>query len=158
MNKKRNNKGFSLVELIVVIAVMAVLVVVLAPAYLRYVEKSRVQKDASAFSEVVNAIKIVASEEEVYEEIGEDTMVKIDKDGVITVADVELAEDETDDGKTGDLYDEIVATVGATVEFTSDAVEEYFEDDDTTIDIEIVKENDTLKFDITGPTAFADIK
>ena len=38
MKKKNNNKGFSLVELIVVIAIMAVLMVVLAPAMLRYVE------------------------------------------------------------------------------------------------------------------------
>ena len=32
--KKMNNKGFSLVELIIVIAIMAVLIVVLAPQYL----------------------------------------------------------------------------------------------------------------------------
>lgn len=43
--KKTNNKGFSLVELIVVIAIMAVLVGVLAPTFLRYVEDSRRAKD-----------------------------------------------------------------------------------------------------------------
>ena len=32
-----NNKGFSLVELIIVIAIMAILIVVLAPQYLKYV-------------------------------------------------------------------------------------------------------------------------
>lgn len=38
---KKNNKGFSLVELIVVIAIMAVLVGVLAPTLIGNIEKSR---------------------------------------------------------------------------------------------------------------------
>ena len=43
--KQKNNKGFSLVELIVVIAIMAVLVGVLAPQFIKYVEKSRQSTD-----------------------------------------------------------------------------------------------------------------
>lgn len=43
--KKLNNKGFSLVELIIVIAIMAVLVGVLAPQFMKYVEQSRKATD-----------------------------------------------------------------------------------------------------------------
>lgn len=63
--KMKNNKGFSLVELIVVIAIMAVLMAVLAPAMLRYVEKSRVQKDETAVSEVINAVNNALADEAV---------------------------------------------------------------------------------------------
>ena len=42
---KKNNKGFTLVELIVVVAVLAVITVVAAPQYIKYVEKSKVGTD-----------------------------------------------------------------------------------------------------------------
>ena len=42
---KRGNGGFSLVELIIVIAIMAVLVGVLAPQYLSYIHKAKVAAD-----------------------------------------------------------------------------------------------------------------
>ena len=67
--KKTNNKGFSLVELIIVVAIMAVLIGVLAPQYMRYLEKTRLQKDNSAISEIANAIKNAGAEETVYDEI-----------------------------------------------------------------------------------------
>ena len=57
---KKNNKGFSLVELIIVIAIMAVLVGVLAPAYLRYVEKSRKSADVQAVDAVMSAMEAAA--------------------------------------------------------------------------------------------------
>ena len=53
----KNNKGFSLVELIIVIAIMAVLVGVLAPTYLQYVEKSKKSNDVSTVDTIVNAIR-----------------------------------------------------------------------------------------------------
>ena len=62
------NKGFSLVELIVVIAIMAVMTSVLAPSLLGYVEQSRMAKDDSAMGEVNNAIKLALADQNVYDE------------------------------------------------------------------------------------------
>lgn len=68
MMKKMNNKGFSLLELIVVIAIMAVLMAVLAPLLISYVETSRIQKDESALDEILNITHIALSVDRVYNE------------------------------------------------------------------------------------------
>ena len=62
MKKEMNNKGFSLVELIIVIAIMAILIVVLAPQYLKYVEKSRNSTDVSNATEIVTALQVYAAD------------------------------------------------------------------------------------------------
>ena len=66
MNK---NKGFSLVELIVVVAIMAVLVGILAPAYLSYVEKTRRGADEDMAEEVRHSIEVATAEICVYDEV-----------------------------------------------------------------------------------------
>ena len=60
---QKNNKGFSLVELIVVVAIMAVLIGVLVPTLVRNVEKSKKQKDVSAVEEVRNQMTIALADE-----------------------------------------------------------------------------------------------
>lgn len=65
MKKEMNNKGFSLVELIIVIAIMVILIAVLAPQYLRYVEKSRVASDQNTIVEYINALQTIAADPEI---------------------------------------------------------------------------------------------
>lgn len=54
----KDNKGFSLAELIIVIAILAVLIVVLVPQYLKYVERSRNATDLENARDIVNALQI----------------------------------------------------------------------------------------------------
>ena len=65
MEKKQrtlNNKGFSLIELIVVIAIMAILVGVLAPQFMKYVESSKQSTDMQAASALRTAIEAYVAE------------------------------------------------------------------------------------------------
>lgn len=59
---KKNNKGFSLVELIVVIAIMIVLVAVLAPVFTKYVEQSRRATDVQNANTIASAILVYATD------------------------------------------------------------------------------------------------
>lgn len=55
--KKMNNKGFSLIELIIVIAIMAVLVAIIAPNLTKYLGSSKEKTDAKNIDEIVSQVK-----------------------------------------------------------------------------------------------------
>lgn len=63
MTQKKDNKGFSLVELIVVVAIMAVLMGILVPTLVRNVEKSKKQKDLSGIEEVRSTMEKCLADE-----------------------------------------------------------------------------------------------
>lgn len=65
--KKTNNKGFSLVELIIVVAIMAVLVGVLAPQYIKYLDKSKVSADKQVADALYQALTTTYMDPEYYE-------------------------------------------------------------------------------------------
>ena len=60
---KKNNKGFSLVELIIVIAIMAILAGALAPALIKYINKSRRSADISNADTIRTACQTAMSYE-----------------------------------------------------------------------------------------------
>lgn len=62
---KLNNKGFSLVELIVVIAIMAILVGVLAPSVLGQLDKAKVAKDKQTLDSIATAVSIAWADPDV---------------------------------------------------------------------------------------------
>ena len=66
--KKMNNKGFSLVELIIVIAIMAILVGVMAPSLMKYIEKSRYSSDVQIIDNAYSALKYAMADETAYQE------------------------------------------------------------------------------------------
>ena len=55
--RKLNNEGFSLIELIVVIAIMAILVGAMAPQVTKYIEKARVSNDKQAIGALYTAVQ-----------------------------------------------------------------------------------------------------
>lgn len=69
MLKHNKKSGFSFIELMVVIAILAVFLAVLAPSLLSYVENSRMQKDDSAMEEVVNAVQLAITDSATFDEV-----------------------------------------------------------------------------------------
>ena len=80
MNKKKNNKGFSLIELIIAIAILIILTGLLAPQFMKYIEKSREAKDMQTLYSVYTAVQGTLADEVAYEDFidGSDDGLKID--------------------------------------------------------------------------------
>lgn len=64
VQKIKENKGFSMIELIIVVAIMAILVGIIGAALIPYMEKSRASKDKSALDSVYNAFASAIAESE----------------------------------------------------------------------------------------------
>lgn len=84
---KKNNKGFSLVELIVVVLIMAIIAVALAPQVMKWVNESRKSADASTYDSVVAACQDALADEGVWNAVVGDTKSDI----VITINNTEVS-------------------------------------------------------------------
>ncbi len=62
----KNNKGFSLVELIVVVLIMAIIAVALAPQVLRWVNNSRIASDFQLAGQMVTAAETALTDESAF--------------------------------------------------------------------------------------------
>ena len=91
------NKGFSLVELIVVIAIMAILVGVAVPVYTSYIGKANEAKDAQLLGEINSAFMVACVDNNVdFDDITPENNVITITNGVVSF---------------DDMYDDIVDTM-----------------------------------------------
>ena len=58
---KKNNKGFSLIELIVVVLIISIIAVALAPQVMKYIQTARVNVDVSNAGEIKSAAQAAAA-------------------------------------------------------------------------------------------------
>ncbi|MCM1160023.1 MAG: prepilin-type N-terminal cleavage/methylation domain-containing protein [Roseburia sp.] len=76
------NKGFSLIELIIVVAIMAVLIGVLAPQYIKYVEKSRVSVDEDTADTLLGVGYLIASDESYFSDVNIGDQIIFSRSGI----------------------------------------------------------------------------
>ncbi len=108
--EKMNNKGFSLVELIIVIAIMAILSAALAPQLMKYIEKSRVSTDSSSCASIESCVNAALAEEAVYKELA----TLGGENGLTFNVDFSAAESMPADGSGSNITCDYPASVDAT--------------------------------------------
>ena len=67
--RRINNEGFSLVELIIVIAIMAILAAALAPQLIKYIDSSRKSTDVSTGQSIATAVGVALANEDAYSDV-----------------------------------------------------------------------------------------
>ena len=87
MEKKNNKKGFTLAELLIVVAIIAVLVAIAIPIFTAQLEKSREATDAANIRNAIADISVDYLSDDVVPDDGYEIVVdlKQQKDGNCTV-------------------------------------------------------------------------
>ena len=106
----KNNKGFSLVELIIVIAIMAILVGVMAPQLIKYIGKTKVEADREMINAIYTAIVYAMS----------DPQVTMDPVSEAYIAGLTSPKDISTISSAPILYNEVLDTLGwTTTQYTN---------------------------------------
>ena len=98
---KKNNSGFSLVELIIVIAIMAVLIGVLAPQFIKYVESSRQSTDMQNVEAMKTAVEAFVADGSTSASVTVPAKIKITVNGTAKTASVDGTDVITELDNTG---------------------------------------------------------
>lgn len=67
--KQANNKGFSLVELIVVVLIMSIIAVSLAPQVMKWVDNAKIATDVSNYNSLVSNCQLAMTDYKAYSEM-----------------------------------------------------------------------------------------
>lgn len=85
----KNNKGFSLIEIIIVVAIMAILVGVIFPFFIMYLNKSKVSSDFQFCDSIQAAIEIAMNDPDVLNSTdGSSTQINDIKSGNVVQIDL----------------------------------------------------------------------
>ena len=102
--KKMNNKGFSLVELIVVVLIMAIIAVALAPQVMKWVENSRKSTDIENYNALVEAANVASTNETFLQKLGASGSITITMNTTTTL-----------NPSSGDLFNALKAVLDETL-------------------------------------------
>lgn len=146
-SKRKNNKGFSLVELIIVIAIMAILVGVLAPQFAKYLGKSKTATDVQNAQQMASAISAQWAEDQT---LTDSTKKKLPDPGTYDVS-TKGANDESAETK-------IQKVIGGNPQVKADSAKKFIVkwDADGKIEVYVGKDKNDTGMTMLYPTAAGD--